>query len=81
LNNDPNSGERDYLIPPHQRDALRKCGDCGHIWVGNLFSACPACAQLRAKFTAVPPWVEDAAKDLTDYSHLVVVDGDFKEAT
>lgn len=48
MNNFYNSGGVPPL-PPHLQDSLRKCGECGHVFVGSTISPCPACAGNQPK--------------------------------
>ena len=38
------SGGMPYL-PPHLRDGLRKCIECGHVFVGSTIDQCPNAAN------------------------------------
>ncbi|MFZ2541678.1 MAG: hypothetical protein WAW75_07890 [Gallionella sp.] len=48
MNNFYNSGGVPPL-PPHLQDALRKCMECGQVFVGSTISPCPKCAKDQPK--------------------------------
>jgi hypothetical protein len=34
-------------VPPHQRDVMNKCVECGAIWCGPARAVCGECAEPR----------------------------------